>query len=135
MWFRLKTDHETHGDEIHRESWHIKIITKGAPVGVSLKFDDNGRVQPEFIFGCGGLKHLILSMLDLPDVCVKSSIGDVFCATTGEFFHASMDYQIGSLVSRQLIYCPLCGRKLEEEAPYPQGEKSGDYCIRSVNIP
>jgi len=126
MWFRLKEDYETKADEIHSESWHIEKIKKGAPIVLTFTFDKS--VKPGFIFSLGGLRHMKLSMLDLPDACVKSLQGDVYCATQKGFFYASYSYN--KPIAEQLICCPLCGRKLETQLPIPVEDISRNYEVR-----
>ena len=129
MWFRLAEDYQTHKGEIHRESWGIGKIKKGAPVTVSLLFDQNGEVKPNFVFSSGGLYHLTISMLELLDVCVKNSRGDVFCATKEKFFYASYSWH-NAVIAKQLFYCPLCGRELKEHLPFPMMEESKTFEVK-----
>ena len=133
MWFRLKEDYETHEDEIHRESWGIGKIKKGAPVTVGLIFDPKGQLKPDFIFSSGGLHHLILSMLELPNSCVKSYDGDVFCATKQEFFYASYD-RSSITIAKQLFHCPLCGQELKEQPTFPREEKSETFEVKLQSL-
>lgn len=129
MWFRLALDYQTHGDEIHYSSWDTVMIKKGAPVSVSFMFREKDVIISNFVFAGGGLYHIDLHMLDLPNSCVKSFDGDVFCATKRMFFYGS--YHRGrELLANQLLYCPLCGEELEEQADFPREEKSSIYEVK-----
>lgn len=131
MWFRLAKDYQTQTDEIHREFWGIKKIKKGAPIAVGLIFTSpNGEIKPDFVFTAGGLHHLSLSMLELPNICVKNGEGDVFCATKQKFFYVSYSYH-NRIIAKQLFHCPLCGQELKEQAPFPREEKLGTFIVKS----
>jgi hypothetical protein len=131
MWFRLKEDYKTQEDEIHFGRWYIKIIKKGAPISVALRFDAidaiRREVNPEFIFSSGGLKHLSLSMLELPGKCSmdENINGNIFCATKKKFFCAGNE--LGTLVGKQMDFCPLCGNQLEILKAFPLTENKKQY--------
>jgi len=126
MWFRLKKDYETQKDEIHLDSWKIRKIKKGAAITVVPFFDLKMKLRPGFSFSCGTLKHMDISMLDLPKICEKNFLGDVYCATKKEFFYASFNSS-GQTIGKQLIHCPLCGKKLKEQAEFPRDEKTESF--------
>jgi hypothetical protein len=115
MWFRLKKNYSTHDDEIHRYSWGVLVIRKGAPIDVVLRYID-GAMKPEFIFCFGGLKHINLSILETPSFCAVTQDNEVFCVTKNEFFFP------GNSCWARLQYCPLCGKKLEILPPCPSFE-------------
>jgi hypothetical protein len=131
MWFRLKKDYETKKGEIHFDSWGIQKIKKGAPIAVGFQFIKENEISPYFIFTAGGV-HLELSMLELPDVCEKTYYGDVYCVTNKKFFYASF-HNSGCTIARQLIYCPLCGKLLREQADFPRKEKTDKFEIKKAS--
>ena len=128
MWFRLKEDYITHIGEIHQDSWDTAKIKKGALIVVRLRFGPNHEIETYFIFLAGELQHLDLSMLELPNYCVKDYSGDVFCATKQRFFYASYS-DSNEPIAKQLVHCPLCGQKLREENSFPQEENLENYKV------
>lgn len=134
MWFRLKEDYALQPDEIHRDSWGMTEIGRGAPIHVTLGLghDFPRTSQCRFVFSCGGLHHLKLEQLELPNFCQKNRMGDVYCARSGRFFvsiahydSASTAAQMGALLANQLFNCPLCGQLLEPQPEYPYQEQEG----------
>ncbi|MCX6764828.1 MAG: hypothetical protein NTU58_03985 [Candidatus Nealsonbacteria bacterium] len=120
MLLKLKEDYETHEDEIHLVHLKIKKIKKGAPIEVIFEFCSDGIIG--FFYGVGPLKHMSLSMLELPKKCIKdeNTAKIVFCATKKKFFYASYhDSFIGKFVARQMDFCPICGKGLEILMPLP----------------
>lgn len=126
MWFRLKNDYKTSKGEIHFDHWNIEKIKKGAAIVVGLIFCNDGKIRPDFIFSAGGLKHMDMSMLDTPNFCVKNFYGDVYCARKKKFFYGSFTSS-GVAIARQMIHCPLCGKRLVELVEYPREEKSEKF--------
>jgi len=119
MWFRLKEDYETHKNEIHLVHLKIKKIKKGAPIEVTLVFCSNGIIESGFFYNSGPLKHISLSMLELPEKCTKDeNTANVFCATKKKFFYAGHDSR-GKFIAKQMDFCPVCGKDLEILMPFP----------------
>ena len=119
LWFRLKEDYETHKDEIHLVHLKIKKIKKGAPIEVVLTSYNGERIKSGFFYGVGPLKHMSLSILELPEKCTKDeNTINVFCATKQRFFYAGHDNR-DKFVARQIDFCPICGKDLEILMPFP----------------